>query len=379
MFESGEKVGPYEVISKLGQGGMATVFKAHHTNLDRFVAIKVMHPAFKQDENFLARFEREARLIARLEHPNIVPVYDFDDYEGNPYLVMRFIEGQTLKAILKAGPLSAVRIAQIVGGVGAGLQYAHEQGVLHRDIKPSNIMITNDGKIFLTDFGLARMATTGESTISRDMLLGTPQYVSPEQAQGTDELGPRSDIYSLGVVIYELIVGRVPFSADTPYAIIHDHIFTPLPRPRKIKPEVPQPIEDFLIKALAKKPADRYLSVAEMVGAFNTALEESGEASLAAASAAKPLPESTVRARAASAANTPVIRSVAESAADPSLTLRLRRLRRRRMIWPLIGIILLILVMVTSSLTISQAVIDTLDDVYNVEYDDDSTLPTAIP
>ena len=279
-FEIGEKIGPYRIVESIGQGGMATVYKAYHARLDRYVAIKVLHPALKQDPSFLERFQREARLIARLEHPNIVPVYDFSEYKGNPYLVMRFIEGKTLKARLKEGPLSLVQTAQIVQSVGSALSYAHKEGILHRDIKPSNIMLAKDGNIYLADFGLARMVQSSESTISRDMIVGTPHYVSPEQARGDSELDARTDIYSLGVVIYELVVGKVPFTADTPYAIVHDHIYTPLPMPREVNPDVPESIERVLFKALAKKPEERYSTVDEMVAAFLDAVEKAdiGEA-----------------------------------------------------------------------------------------------------
>src|SRR5579859_2766519 len=269
----GDTVGPYRIVEQLGQGGMATVFRAYHAALDRDVAIKVLHPAFTADSSFLARFQREARVVARLEHPNIVPIYDYAEHEGAPYLVMKFIPGDTLKARLAKSVLSASEILRVVEAVGAALQFAHGQGVLHRDIKPSNIMLASDGAIYLTDFGLARMAGAGESTLSFDTLLGTPSYMSPEQARGDKALDAGTDIYSFGVVIYELIVGRVPFSADTPYAVIHDHIFTPLPSPRSLNPDVPASVEPILTKALAKDRADRYPTVGEMVADLRRALE----------------------------------------------------------------------------------------------------------
>lgn len=289
-FAIGETVGPYRIVEKLGQGGMATVFKAYHPALDRYVAIKVLHPAFQEDPHFLARFQREARIVAKLDHPNIVPIFDFSEHRGHPYLVMRFVEGETLKARLAKGPLSLEEVWRVVRAVGDALSYAHRQGILHRDIKPSNIILTPDGHVYLTDFGLARMAQAGESTLSRDMMVGTPQYISPEQAKGETDLDVRTDIYSLGVVLYELLVGRVPFQADTPYAVIHDHIFSPLPLPRSINPDLPEPLERVLLKALAKDPDDRFQSVGEMVRAFEEAL---GMASTVAA----PLPETVVAPR----------------------------------------------------------------------------------
>ena len=173
-FELGENVGPYRIMEKLGRGGMATVYKAYHANLDRYVALKVLHPAFLEDPNFLARFQREARLVAKLEHPNIVPVYDFADHEEQPYLVMKYIEGETLKAHLNRGRLEPDEIWKVVEAVGAGLGYAHKQGVLHRDIKPSNVIMAKDDRAYLADFGLARIAQSGESTLSSDMIMGTP-------------------------------------------------------------------------------------------------------------------------------------------------------------------------------------------------------------
>jgi serine/threonine-protein kinase len=270
-FSNGENVGPYRVVEQLGSGGMATVFKAYHANLDRYVAIKVLHPAFKQDPQFLTRFQREARIVARLQHPAIVPVYDFNEHNGQPYLVMRFIEGETLKARLSRGDLPLPEVRRVLQPVGEALQYAHGQGVLHRDVKPSNILLTPDGQVFLADFGLARIAQAGESTLSQDALVGTPQYISPEQARGDSNLDARTDIYSLGVVLYELLIGRVPYQADTPYAVIHDHIYAPLPLPRSIKPGFPESLERVLLKALAKERDDRYASVAELMTAFETA------------------------------------------------------------------------------------------------------------
>ncbi len=270
-FAPGENVGPYRILEQLGQGGMATVYKAYHAALDRYVAIKVLHPAFTQDPNFLSRFQREARVVAKLEHPNIVPVYDFSEHEGQPYLVMKFIQGETLKARLARGPISQEEVLRVVEAIGAALSYAHEKGILHRDIKPSNVILADDGRIYLADFGLARIAQAGESTLSSDMLLGTPQYISPEQALGKPDLDEGTDIYSFGVVLYELVVGKVPYSADTPYSIIHDHIYTPLPLPRRINPEVPEAVERVLLKALAKDRADRYPDVNNLVKAFREA------------------------------------------------------------------------------------------------------------
>jgi serine/threonine protein kinase len=275
-FNIGENVGPYRILEQLGQGGMATVFKAYHASLDRYVALKVLHPAFNQDQSFISRFQREARVVAKLEHPNIVPIYDYSEHEARPYLVMKYIEGDTLKARLNKGPLTSTEIESVVNSIGYALAYAHRQGILHRDVKPSNVMIATDGMIYLADFGLARIAQAGESTMSSDSIMGTPQYISPEQAMGKKDLDSGTDIYSFGVMLYEMVVGQVPFSADTPFSIIHDHIYTPLPLPRKVNPSVPEPVQRVLLKALAKDRIDRYETAEELVQAFKDAWTEAG-------------------------------------------------------------------------------------------------------
>ncbi len=271
-FVVGETIGQYRILEKRGRGGMATVFKAYHPALDRYVAIKALHPAFMEDPNFLARFQREARVVAKLEHPNIVPIYDFAEHEGRPYLVMKFIEGETLKARLQRDPVEQDELLKIVAAVAAGLFYAHQKGILHRDVKPSNVLLGFDGRVYLADFGLARIAQAGESTLSSDMMLGTPQYISPEQAMGVSELDAGTDIYSFGVMLYEMIVGSVPFSADTPFSIIHDHIYTPLPLPRQVNANVPEAVERVLLKALAKERVDRFADANELAEAFEKAI-----------------------------------------------------------------------------------------------------------
>lgn len=279
-LQAGEQVGPYQVIGPLGQGGMASVFQAYHAKLDRYVAIKMMHKAFLEDEGFRSRFGREAQIVAKMEHPHIVPVYDYAEHDGQPYLVMKFVEGQTLKKLLAQGPLPLDRVIEIMSDIADALSYAHKRGVLHRDIKPSNILIDAEGTAFLTDFGLARVARAGASTMSVDMILGTPQYISPEQAAGQSELDPRTDVYSLGVILYEMVVGRVPFNADTPYAVVHDHIYTELPLPSEINPAIPPAVEGVLLKALAKRPADRFDTPNAMMQTFRQAIQQSGLAAL---------------------------------------------------------------------------------------------------
>jgi serine/threonine protein kinase len=263
-------VGPYKIRGQLGQGGMATVYKAYHPALDRHVAIKIMDATLGKEPDFIERFKREARVIANLDNVHIVPVYDFGQYKGQPYFVLKFIDGQTLRDRMRKSVLSNSEILEIVLAVGDGLQYAHERGVLHRDIKPANIMISQDGKIYLTDFGLARIIE-GTSSLTGERIVGTPYYISPEQALNTKRLDEGTDIYSFGVMIFEMIVGCLPYDGKTVFSIIEDHINTPPPAPRSIKPELTREVEAVILKALAKKRSDRYDKVASLVRAFKKA------------------------------------------------------------------------------------------------------------
>lgn len=343
-FNVGENVGAYRIIGQLGQGGMATVFKAYHASLDRYVALKVLHPAFGEDPAFEARFRREARVVAKLEHPNIVPIYDYAEHEKRPYLVMKFIEGDTLKARLDQRPLTSKEILQIVEAVGSALAYAHRQNVLHRDIKPSNVLVAADGQIYLADFGLARIAQLGESTLSGDMIIGTPQYISPEQAMGVKDLDERTDIYSFGVMLYEMVVGRVPFSADTPFSIIHDHIYSPLPLPRNINPDVTEAVERVLLKALAKDRLDRYETVNQMVAAFKDAWNQGAiptQVAFASRSTIQQAVQAVESARAASTKADTQPHSVTIQSEHGQVKIEVSAKKRSPWLWVGVGVILL--------------------------------------
>ncbi len=284
-FIIGENVGPYRLIEKLGKGGMATVFKAYHPSLDRYVAIKALHPAFMEHPGFIDRFEREAKVVAKLEHPNIVPIHDFSEHEDRPYLVLKYVRGETLKARLEKSKLTYKESRHVFRVISSALAYAHQEGVLHRDVKPSNVLIEKGGQIYLADFGLARIAETSQTTLSGQMMMGTPHYISPEQAKGLGDLDSGTDIYSLGVMMYELLVGEVPFQADTPFSVIHDHIYSPLPLPIEMNPDLTEDIQKAILKALAKKREDRYESIPAMMSTFLRAFDslikehpENGEA-----------------------------------------------------------------------------------------------------
>ncbi|MFQ3674309.1 MAG: serine/threonine-protein kinase, partial [Aggregatilineales bacterium] len=271
-MQDGDKFGQYILEDQVGKGGMATVYRARHARLERHVAIKIMHTVFLQDDSFRARFEREAQIVAKLEHPHIVPIYDYSEHNGSPYLVMKYIEGVTLKQLMLKTHLTLQDILRLMRTLADALDYAHRQGVLHRDLKPSNILIDREGRPYLTDFGLARMAQVGESTISHDMMLGTPFYVSPEQAQGQRDLTSLTDIYSFGVILYELITGIVPFAGDSAYAIVHAHIYAAPEPPSEKNPTLPKALDAVLLKALAKRPEDRYPTATDLMDAFAAAI-----------------------------------------------------------------------------------------------------------
>jgi serine/threonine protein kinase len=249
--------GRYRVEARIGSGGMAEVFRGTDTVLDRTVAIKVLLPQFARDAGFVARFSREAQAAARLNHPDIVGVYDTGTDGDTKFIVMEFIEGRTLADFLGGGrrptTTQAIDLAQ---RVAQALSAAHAQGIVHRDIKPANVMVTRDGSLKVMDFGIARMSTdvTAPQTSS---VLGTPTYLSPEQAQG-QPVDARSDIYSLGILLYELLVGRPPFTGDSPVAIAYKQVNeAPVP-PSQLNPDVPPRLDAVVMKALAKNPANRY-------------------------------------------------------------------------------------------------------------------------
>ena len=246
----------YELNHLIARGGMAEVYRAHDRLLDRPVALKVLFPELSIDRSFVERFRREAQAAANLSHHNIVPVFDWGEDTGTYFIVMEFIDGRPLSSILKsAGPLSAERTADIGSHVAAALGYAHKHGVVHRDVKPGNVLITDDGHVKVTDFGIARAMNTEESLTQTGAVMGTATYFSPEQAEGLG-VDARSDIYSLGVVLFEMVTGRPPFLGDSPVAVASKHVRDNPPAPRELNPQIPPTFEAIILKS-CKQVIDR--------------------------------------------------------------------------------------------------------------------------
>jgi len=271
----GKTIGRYRVVARLGRGGMAEVYKAYQPGLDRYVAIKTLHSHLIEDEDFIGRFSREAHAVGRLRHPNIVQAFDFDREGEMYYMAMEYIDGPTLKEETKARkaankPFTLPEVGRIFTALCSAIDYAHSRGMVHRDLKPANVMINQQGQIVLTDFGIARIVGATQFTAT-GALSGTPAYMSPEQGQG-EKADERSDIYSLGVMLYELVTGIVPYDADTPFAVIMKHINEPLPIPHTVNPNIPEPVERVILKAMSKNPNDRFQSAREMATALRQAV-----------------------------------------------------------------------------------------------------------
>jgi len=275
----GKYLGSYKIISLLGQGGMATVYKAYQANMDRHVAIKVLPIHYAADPNFKKRFSQEARTIAKLEHPHILPVHDFGEADGYLYIVMRIVETGSLADLLKQQPLlPPAQIRQLVTQIADALDYAHTHGVIHRDIKPGNVLLDERGNCLLTDFGIAKIAESSTFFTNTGGILGTPAYMSPEQALG-QKLDGRSDIYALGVILYQMATKSLPFKADTPMALAFKHVNEPLPPPRTVNSSIPPQVEQVIIKSLSKQPADRFATARDLAQALWSAMDGNASAS----------------------------------------------------------------------------------------------------
>ncbi|MEE8391977.1 MAG: FHA domain-containing serine/threonine-protein kinase [Anaerolineae bacterium] len=288
---SGQTIGGYQIAEEAGQGGMATVYRAYQAQLERWVAVKIMHTTETSSKEFLARFRREARAIAKLRHPNILTIYDYGEERGIAYIVMEYVPGGTLKTHLTGQPMEWPDAAMLVVPVGRALAYAHSEGIVHRDVKPANILLARPDWPMLADFGLVKLVG-GQRDITRPgASIGTPAYFSPEQAMG-DDVDHCSDIYSLAIVLYQLLTGRLPFESDSPIELmlrrLHD---SPTP-PRHLNPRITPQLEAIILRALAREPTARYPTMEALVNDLTRVPGATGRAALSATSAA---PAATAR------------------------------------------------------------------------------------
>jgi predicted Ser/Thr protein kinase len=266
------RIASYTLLEQIGYGGMAVVYRARQETLDRTVAVKILSENMAASSEFMERFRREARTAANLRHPNVITVHDFgEDERGVPYLVMEYIEGPTLADLMDAG-LDDERIPNLLDQIAAGLDYAHVRGVIHRDIKPGNVLMTEEGRAVLADFGLAWLLEGAQLTLTGGVI-GTPEYMSPEQAAG-HPFDHRADVYALGIVLYEMLVGERPFVSETPIGVLLQHLQDTAPSVLVARPDLPAAVGDVLAKALVKDPADRYSSAGELAKAFREAFAQ---------------------------------------------------------------------------------------------------------
>ncbi|MFN8528372.1 MAG: serine/threonine-protein kinase [Anaerolineae bacterium] len=264
----GKTLGQFEVIEEIGRGGMATVYRARQKSINRIVALKVLPPSLLHDPSFYERFTREVDVIAHLEHPHIVPIYDYGEAEGIPFIAMRYLAAGSVASFIRTRLPTLAQIERPLSQVAQALDYAHLQGIIHRDLKPGNMLLDEHLNAYLTDFGIARVLN---SRLTGSAIIGTPAYMSPEQANGQPVDG-RSDVYSLGIVLFEMLTGREPFQADTPLALMLKHMTEPTPQVREFRAELPMSIETVIARSTAKNPDERYQSAADLANAFSDAI-----------------------------------------------------------------------------------------------------------
>jgi serine/threonine protein kinase/tetratricopeptide (TPR) repeat protein len=270
----GRTLGQYQIMEQIGQGGMATVYKAYQPSLDRYVAVKILPPFYAKQSDFVARFEREAKAIANLNHPNILPVHDFGAEGEYSFIAMRYIEGaRTLREVM-AGRLRLAQVGALMEQVASALEYAHRRGIIHRDVKPTNVLMDGDWAL-LSDFGLAKIAEGSTRLTNTGAGVGTPAYMSPEQARGL-AVDQRTDIYALGIILFEMLTGKIPHDSGTPIGIILRRSSEPLPRPRSLNPAIPELVEQVVLKTLAQRPEHRFASAQAFAAALKTAIGEAG-------------------------------------------------------------------------------------------------------
>lgn len=267
-----KELGTYHITSPLGRGGMASVYKAYQAEVDRYVALKVLPRHLAESPSFTSRFTNEAKMIARLEHPHILPIYDFGRAGDYTYLVMRYVKGGSLSNLLaQQSVLGPSTIGKIISQVGSALDYAHARGVIHRDVKPANILLDQQGNCLLSDFGIATVIEGSSELTHAGNIIGTPAYISPEQGLG-QVIDGRSDIYSLGVVLYQMVTGVLPYYGETPISVVIKHIHQPVPDPREHVPDLPDTITRVIQKCLAKDREERYETGTELAAALDFAL-----------------------------------------------------------------------------------------------------------
>ncbi|MBZ0294102.1 MAG: protein kinase [Anaerolineae bacterium] len=269
----GQRLGKYEIIELLGQGGMATVYKGYQPDIDRFVAVKVLPPHPGQDAQFMERFRLEARTIAQLQHPHILPMHDYGNDHNILYLVMAYVGGGSLKDRISEGPMPLSEVEVMLRQISSALDYAHRRGVVHRDIKPDNILLDSEGHVMLADFGIAKILEGETGLTTTGGVLGTPAYMSPEQGQGLP-VTHQADIYSLGVIVFEMLTGRAPFSADTPMQVVLKHITEPVPNILQEVEDLPPALEPVMRRVLAKNPEERYSSAMDFAQDFLRAIHQ---------------------------------------------------------------------------------------------------------
>ncbi len=270
----GGKLGQYEIVAVLGKGGMATVYRGLQSSINRIVAIKVLPSILLHDDTFIGRFKREANVIAKLEHLHILPLYDYGEEGGRPYIVTRYLEGGTLDTIIRKGPMPWQDVVRIINQIASALDYAHSQGVIHRDIKPSNVMLDKQGNAYLTDFGIARVQEAA-AELTGSTVIGTPAYMAPEQADGAPPT-PAADVYALGCTLFEMISGRIPYPAETPIAQLMAHVQRPTPSLEDLNPSIPEDVARVVRRAMAKYPGERYMSAGELAKELSEAAEKAG-------------------------------------------------------------------------------------------------------
>jgi len=269
---SGKTFGQYQIIESIGRGGTAQIYRAYQPSIRREVVIKVLSHIFQDDSGFVKKFAQEADVIAHLQHPHIIPIYDFGEQDGEVYIVMAYLRGGTLADLIEhsQGGLPNEESMRLLDSIAEGLDYAHAKGIVHRDMKSSNILMDESNNPYLADFGLAKF-TEGRQEMTNTAVAGTASYMAPEIAQ-TGKSTKRADIYALGVILFEMLTGQLPYRGKTPYYVLSAHVNQPIPRIREFRPDLPEFMQAVIDKALAKQPEERFASAREMAEAFKAAL-----------------------------------------------------------------------------------------------------------